>query len=117
MFGTSNRSVGVSLEKRTNHCRGPEGIRIPVHTQSATNTTTTTISSLFAKSSQSASQIAVSANRQPCNTQIVYSACQPSHQGHHLRVIHPGSNPLVRAPSGPSLKSQLPRGRESCLQG
>ena len=111
LFGTSNRSAGISLEESTDHLRGSESTRVPVHTQSVASTTTTTISSLFAQANQGTVPNAVNVNRQPCNTQIVYSMCQPLHQGQHVRLIQSGQTPLARTqgPLSQGLTTQGPR--------
>ena len=85
LFGITNRTeANTSLEESMAQSRGPEGIRIPVHTHSTTNTTSTSTASLFAQSSQACIQQ---------NTQTIFST-------HQITVIKYGPylDPLLLQP-------------------
>ena len=92
---TGNRTdVHTSLNESASVSRRP-GVRIPVHTQSNINTTTTTVSSLFAQGGQRSSQPTTANVSQPGFIQIVFSTCQSAHQYSHVRASQQGPATLL----------------------
>ena len=89
LFATGNRTdIQASLLESVTVSRCSGGVQIPVHTHS--NTTTTTVSSLFAQNSQKSSQHMVVSVSNQASTQTVFSTCQSTHQGQHVRIIPQG---------------------------
>ena len=85
LFGTVNRTEAyTSLEESMVQYRGPEGVRIPVHTHSITNTTSTTTFSLFSQASQVHIQQGIGINT--LNTLTVFSTCCTSNHAHQVRT-------------------------------
>ena len=92
---TGNRTdVHTSLDESASVSRRTGGVRIPVHTQSHTNTTTT-VSSLFTQGGQRSSQPTTANVSQPGLTQTVFSTCHSAHQYSHVRAIQQGPATLL----------------------
>ena len=104
---TGNRTdIQNTLDESTSIPRRTGGVRIPVHTHSITNTTTTTVSSLFTQGGQRSSQHTTANVSHLGLTQTVFSTCQSAHQYSHIRTIQQGAPPsgtqgLLQCTTGP----------------